>query len=245
MLKPGAIIQCAKESTRTVPPIKDDTKSPVGVTPSLNAPKPGSFTFGGVTDAEIDDYLASYGKPPRAAVRALLNPTDDNIATMAAEEKRRQVIAAYVAQRWTEFQQGKVASATNPTLDAYTTLPLFVGMRLLLLVTPDCKECPRIAKAVKGLVEENPVLDGRLIVVSDDESAALDTLLQFGTSLPVSTVSVRQARSLGWTIFPAAEITDTKHQRQRMVTGNLSGASLRNAVIEMRKSKTAAREGVK
>lgn len=56
-------------------------------------------------DAEISAFLADYGKPPREAVRALLDPTDDNIRAWIRTQQKTLAVAAYVARRMTALQQ--------------------------------------------------------------------------------------------------------------------------------------------
>lgn len=56
-------------------------------------------------DAEISAFLANYGKPPPEAVRALLDPTDDNIRAWIQAQQRTLAVAAYVARRMTVLQQ--------------------------------------------------------------------------------------------------------------------------------------------
>lgn len=70
-------------------------------------------------DAEISAFLAGYGKPPREAVRALLDPTDDNIRAWIRAQRKTLSVAAYVAQRMTALQQenspdGAATTPTNP-----------------------------------------------------------------------------------------------------------------------------------
>ncbi|HUN92445.1 MAG TPA: hypothetical protein VMU33_10335 [Burkholderiaceae bacterium] len=55
-------------------------------------------------DARIDAALASHGKPSREAMRALLDPTDENILAMMRKEDETLAIAAYVGQRMTDLR---------------------------------------------------------------------------------------------------------------------------------------------
>lgn len=60
-------------------------------------------------DANVAAFLANYGKPPQEAVRALLDPTDDNIRAWIRTQEKTLAVAAYVAQRMTALQQGSPA----------------------------------------------------------------------------------------------------------------------------------------
>jgi hypothetical protein len=64
-------------------------------------------------DAAIDAYLAAYGKPPRAAVRALLDPSDENVAALLAEQSRQELRAARVAARLTRLRERQSVSAAS------------------------------------------------------------------------------------------------------------------------------------
>jgi hypothetical protein len=78
----------------------------------------------------VDDFLAGYGKPPREAVRALLDPTDQNIAAWALAQRRTLDLAAYVGNRLTALQRADaspspdaIAPATAPATAAATAGP--------------------------------------------------------------------------------------------------------------------------
>ncbi len=68
-------------------------------------PAPAAPAKGTVTEAQIDDYLAHYGKPPRVAVRALLDPSDDNIAALVNHQAALLALADHIAARMTELQR--------------------------------------------------------------------------------------------------------------------------------------------
>jgi hypothetical protein len=57
-----------------------------------------------VTDAQIDAFLQQYGKPPKEAVRALLDPSDDNILAWLHARRRTLELARYVADRMTALE---------------------------------------------------------------------------------------------------------------------------------------------
>ncbi len=239
MLRPGMMAKCEEKSVANAVPVSTPTANPALSIPNstnIATKLDRALPLGGVSEAMVDEYLASYGKPPREAVRALMNPTDENIAAMAIAEQKRQVIAGYVAQRWTEYQQGQSPKSTKATFDAYTVLPMFVGMRLSLYVSPGCGECEAAVLNVRKLVEENPVLDSRLVIIANDERATLETLMHLGVSMPVSTVTPQQATAAGIAATPVIEIIDTRNARRRMISGIATADALREAVIQLRKS---------
>ncbi len=67
-------------------------------------------------DERISAFLADYGKPPRYAVRALLDPTDDNIRAWIRAQQKTLAAAAYVARRMTALQR-------NPPAEGAASVP--------------------------------------------------------------------------------------------------------------------------
>ena len=241
MLLPGSIVRCQPQPA-TPEPVTPQPHQPAEDKSLLETRPTQRLPIGGVTEEAVDDYLAHYGKPPREAVRALINPTDDNIAAMAAREKQRQIVAAYVAQRWNELQQRESALPGKPALEAYTVLPFFIGVQLNAYLTPDCPACEAAVKVVKQLAAENPVADARLMVITDDERAALDTLLRLGALLPVSTLSPQQALANGLERVPVIEVIDTRTRKRRVIAGVPTLKALRETVIAFRKASQTVKE---
>lgn len=246
MLHPGSMVRCvsAEEIKSQRPEPLVPTVLPPKPIPSSKKDEPLN-SWSGVTEKDIDDYLASYGKPPRAAVRAILNPTDANIAQMGSEEKRMQVIASYVAQRWTEMQQSKSIASAAPTLDAYTMVPAFVGMRVTVVATAECKSCEAIVASVQQLLEEAPVVNARLMMITDDDTMPIETLVKWGSALPANIISFAQARRKGWTEVPTVEITDMKSKKQRTLSGEIDLNRLKGTIMNMRKQSITLGEPAK
>jgi len=65
-------------------------------------------------ERSVDAYLSNFGKPPREAVRALLDPSDANIEAWARQQQDLLTLAARVAARLTEAQARIAAQGGGP-----------------------------------------------------------------------------------------------------------------------------------
>lgn len=204
-----------------------------------DAPAPGSA---GASEAAIDAYLANFGKPPRTAVRALLDPSEENIAALAAEQRKRRIVADYVALRLIRMQAAERLHASKPALDAHTVLPLFAGVQVSAYVTPDCRGCAAAVESLHHLVQMYPVTDARLVVVARQARGALDLLLRAGASLPVVSLSPQAAAARGLQRFPLVEIIDNRSGERRRILGAPEAAALREMVIALRRHTPAPAE---
>lgn len=67
-------------------------------------------------EALVDEALANHGKPPREAMRALLDPSERNIAQWARQQQRTLALATYASARLTAQQQGVQATKPGDTV---------------------------------------------------------------------------------------------------------------------------------
>lgn len=190
---------------------------------------------GGVKESEVNDFLANYGKPSRQAVRALLNPSDENIASMLKVEKSQLAVAAYTAQRRVELSQ---QSGASPNELSQADLPALIGMRITVLVTADCKGCDRVLPFVNQLVTEFPSVDARIGVLGlGDPKEFVIKAAELGVFLPVSKVSTERVRQLRLDTLPAVLVGDTRYQGDPAVLGSISSAlDLERAVVQVRRA---------
>jgi hypothetical protein len=65
-----------------------------------------------ISEAQVDAFLQQYGKPPREAVRALLDPTDENILAWLHARRRTLDNARFVAERMTALEPIAAATAS-------------------------------------------------------------------------------------------------------------------------------------
>ncbi len=186
------------------------------------------------SDADIDRYIASHGKPPREVARALLDPSDANIAAMMRRLQRDQAIAAYVGQRMTELAQ------SDPSLQAAggsapADLPSFSGLRLVLVTRPDCAACDRGAQALQQLVAAYPTLDARVAVAgARDAQQIVQEMARSGVTLPTTAAPdallARIGRAPPWLL-----VADVRQQREGLLSADADAAQLRQALLAFRR----------
>lgn len=228
--------QCTDKPSKPAPPPPVTSKR---VAPAKNSSEQresvGDLVVGGVKESEVNEFLANYGKPSRQAVRALLNPSDDNIASMLKVEKSQLAIAAYTAQRRVELSQLAGASANELS---QADLPALIGMRLTVLVTADCKGCEKFLPIVNQLVTEFPSVDARIGVIGmGDPKEFVIKAAELGVYLPVAKVAVERVRQLRLEALPAILVGDTRYQGDPAVLGAVSSAlDLERAVVQVRRA---------
>lgn len=187
-----------------------------------------------VTEADVDAFLAQHGKPSREAVRALLDPTDENIAAMARRIRQDAAVAAYVASRLTALQEldpGLIA--INPAFNSQD-LPWLSGMRVVLHVATGCRQCEVAAQTLQRLVAESPVLDARLVVHGAKSARAMTlALAQLGVTLHATAASPEDNRFAR--AVPVALVADTRHGRTGVLTQFDTTQELRTAVAAFRR----------
>jgi hypothetical protein len=188
-----------------------------------------------VTEAEVDAYLASYGKPPREAVRAILDPSDEHIRDYGRALRRQAIVASYIGQRLALFQP-EGAAAVKAARSAHTVLPYFLGMRIHVYVARGCTPCAGTVKVVKQLIEEQPAAQAQLFVVTDaGERGVLDALLRWDVSFPTHALTREQAVAQGVRKVPLVEVHDPRGHRSVRLVGVPNLAALRDQVIALRK----------
>jgi len=248
-LRPGATAACPARAAD--PPGTVATPFP-GVTARSPAPPPGERREAPVRaelpidrgiERDIDDFLLQYGKPPRSAVRALLDPSDENIAALRAEQARRETVAAYVAQRLTEIQERpELAESSDPAaLDAARrAVPFLAALRITVLVPADCASCAPLFRTLRQFGRANPVADLRLAVVGADGAAqVLGQLRDADLPVPVTVLSPDAARAFGFPELPAILVQDLRSGRRLALPAAIGAEALREAAVSLRRASLA------
>lgn len=187
------------------------------------------------SEADVDRYISNHGKPPREVARALLEPSDANIAAMMRRLQRDQAIAAFVGQRMTELSQSdpslQVAGNTTPG-----DLPSFSGLRLVLVTRPECAACDRAAQALQQLVAAYPTLDARVAVAgARDAQQIVQEMARSGVTLPTApapeALLARIGRAPPWLLA-----ADVRQQREGLIAAEGDAAQLRQALLAFRRA---------
>jgi len=126
--------------------------------PSADSARPKS-----ITEAQVTEYLAQYGKPPREAVRALLDPTDANIAAWLRKQRQVVSIASYVASRMTEMQLHLEADYPRGSSTSVSQLPAMIQVRVTLYLNSKDASSLRAVRVLQQVVAHHPSIDGRLV----------------------------------------------------------------------------------
>ncbi|MDT8992874.1 hypothetical protein RQP54_18515 [Curvibacter sp. APW13] len=225
-------VQQAELSTNALAPKTAPESVEVPREKSVIAAKPSKQ---GVSEAEVDAYLQNYGKPTRESARAMLDPTDENIAAMARSIRQQTATASYVAGRMTALQQvdpGLVA--INPSF-ASEDLPYLSGMRIVLHTATGCSECDKAVVMLQRLVAESPILDARVVVhgVSDGKALLLE-LARVGITLPATAATPAQGRFAKY--VPVALAADTRYGKEAVMNEFRNTQELRTSLANIRKS---------
>lgn len=127
-------------------------------------------------EARVDAYLANFGKPPRAAVRALLEPSDENIQAFVTDQKNTLSLAAYVAARMTALKDrlapgADAATGQNPALRFQ--LQAFGQARLRLFQKPGETSTASLMQAMAELAQVMPGLQVGVQIVGPLDPAQL------------------------------------------------------------------------
>jgi hypothetical protein len=172
-----------------------------------------SPSAGSITEAQVNEYLAQYGKPPREAVRALLNPTDDNIAAWIRKQREVVAIASYVASRMTQLGSQFEGEWVGGTPMLKSDLPAAIQMRVTLLLKLDNPSSLRAVRALQILVNRYPSIDGRLVQVGPLPDGGLrSSLTKLGAVLPISVSPLETMESVSG---PSLLIEDLRYRVNR------------------------------
>jgi len=167
------------------------------------------------SEAQVTEYLAEYGKPPREAVRALLEPNDANIAAWLRKQRQVISIASYVANRMTEMQsQFENGTQSLPPLPVSKESAL-IQMRATLYLDVTNIDSRQALKALQTVVARYPSIDGRLVQAGrSGHPFPPSSLLRLDTVLPISVLAID---ALDGVTIPSLLIEDLRTGRSLRV----------------------------
>jgi hypothetical protein len=250
-LVPGADISDCRSALRTGitscaasadPPADAPAAAALAPPPGPAASAGSTPPTAGVTEAQIDAYLADFGKPPREAVRALLDPTDEHILGLLRKQNETASVAAFVAARMTELQQRYRIDPPGPWHPVPPDLPAMLQMRVTLFCAPDDEPSRAAAQVLAALADRFPSLQARVALVGTLEGRRLAAAVaRLGSALPVTVVDEDAVDgAFGDLPLPLLEITDLRDSRSwRLDAQGLSLERLRARIVALR----AAAEG--
>ena len=116
-------------------------------------------------EARVDEYLRQYGKPPREAVRALLDPSDRNIERYLMKQQQMLAVVSYVAARMSSLQAAADAQGL-PDLALPQNMASFMQMRLTLVTRAGDPQGQAALAALRQLLLQAPAIDARVQLLS-------------------------------------------------------------------------------
>jgi len=186
-----------------------------------------------IGEAQVTEYLAQYGKPPREAVRALLDPTDANIAAWLRKQRQVVSIASYVASRMTEMQSQLEADNPDRSPTPVSQLPAMIQIRATLYLDSKDASSLRAARVLQRVVARHPSIDGRLVQVEPTPSGLLSTwLTRLDTVLPVSILPPGSAHDAP---LPSLLIEDLRYgSSRRLDATDITPEQLQDQIASLR-----------
>lgn len=186
------------------------------------------------SEEQVDQYLAEYGKPPREAVRALLDPSDANITAWIRKQRQVLSIASYVATRMTEIQS-RLETQVSPGLETPPSeMPMMMQMRATLYLNASEDPSRRAVRALEQLVARYPSIDGRLAQVGLSTEGRLTTwLARVDTALPVAILPSETMQDMP--ALPSLLIEDLRYgSRRRLPAQDITPQQIRDQIVTLR-----------
>jgi len=187
-------------------------------------------------ERQVDAFLARYGKPPREAVRALLDPSDDNILAWLHSQNETLARANYVARRMSALQsQLDTRSARIGPLGARDRAPM-TSVRATLYARDLDAATLAGARSLGELQRRHPRLDARLVRLAPAGTEAPRVPPQWvatlGTRVPIDTVAADVAEAAD---LPQLWVEDLRNgSRRSLHAPSLDEASIEQAIEELR-----------
>jgi hypothetical protein len=190
-LAPGADLSDCRSALRPGPTSCNDIDGPQAVAAADGMMgRTGTRQTPGLED-RVDAYLASYGKPPREAVRALLDPSEENIRAYLRKQDETLAVAAYVAARMTALQQEQRLPVAGTGTGSPGDPVSFQQIRVWLVTEPRDAEAQEALLALRNLARQMPLLQAGVQLVGSlapaqlrEEIAQIDPVLSVGLLAP-------------------------------------------------------------
>lgn len=208
--------------------------APVASTVRSGTSTAATAVVGGVSEKDIDDHLASWGKPSRQAIRAVLNPTDENIIEMRRKNQADLAMSSYIANRASQIDSS--TSAIKVESLGGTEAPALNRMKVILYAPLKCGTCDQMFSALQALAVQAPMLDASIAVTSPaSEKDIIVELARLGLTLPVRTSQSNELARLAKKP-PFLHIVDAKNQLEGTIPASATADEIKVAIISYRKS---------
>ncbi|MEB8605622.1 hypothetical protein OW715_13485 [Acidithiobacillus ferriphilus] len=197
-------------------------------------------------DQKEKRFYKNYGKPPKAAAAALLDPTPENIKGWALEEIRSQNNAAAVAAALTEEEKKIENSEQNipSEVAAEAKMPTYFADDMTIIMWGGGEKCPacKAQQAVlQAMAAENPTMSISEKLVG---KASLQKVVDFethnGLDFNVLPATKSEAVKAGIKALPSLAITDDEYHHAAVLTGFVNVKQLRGFIMALRRNGIAA-----
>ena len=235
----GAFCQAVRGADTLVPGADlADCRSALRIGPSTCAESEGS-TEAAMPDApqeaaegaaapdlekRVDAYLAAYGKPPREAVRALLEPSEAHIRDLLRKQEETLAMASFVAMRMTQLQDAQVPRPAWGDAILQRDRNAVGQMRVRLVASPHGQGFHDALRALRGLARELPALQAGVLLVGTfsprelrAEISRIDPALSVDVAPPgeiegdaLAVFQVDDLRNRRTATIPAASVTSSQ-----------------------------------
>jgi len=190
---------------------------------------------GSPMDARIDSYLANYGKPPREAVRALLEPTDDNIRSYLQQQERTLSLAGYVASRMTALKQATGIGAEERDVESRDE-QTFRQLRLSLYQRAGDSSTADAMSALAALSRSTPTLQAGVRLAGPLDFTRLQD--EIGRIDPSLTVAIAPSQAVDSSRLPLLRLEDLQSGSSYDIDArNLNIQKIRAAAFAIRASR--------
>jgi hypothetical protein len=221
--------------TRTAPVLTPARNEIPVASPSAPAIATKSAVIGGVSDKEVEDFLQRWGKPSSEAVRATLNPTDENIAAMRKRNMADVALARYIGNRSAQIDPTS-SSPQNVESLGVGEAPALIRMKVILYTGIKCPACDRQITGLQTLTTQAPMLDASIAVVGNvSEKDLIIELARLGVVLPMRIAPPGEINRLGKNP-PFFHVVDLKNQSEGTLPSATESDEIKLSIINFRKT---------
>jgi hypothetical protein len=186
-----------------------------------------------VGEMQVNEFLANYGKPPREAVRALLDPSYSNISAWLRKQREVVAIASYVASRMTELGAHIEGNPTTTPPMLASHLPATMQMRATLFFKLQDPASLQAIRALQGVVSRYPSIAGRLEQIGPPPASQRGTwLAALNTVMPISIASPDTTDNIS---LPSLLIEDLRYKTSLQVDATgLTAKEICDRIVALR-----------
>lgn len=175
----------------------------------------------------IDKYLKNYGKPPRAFVRAMYDPSDANIRKWLAEEQKRHAIINYMISREAEM----APDVASVHMDSGADFMTYYGTEITSYLDPHDPASLDEIQALKSLESAHGTVTVHVRLIGGSATQAIELIKKLNLIFDVAPITAATARQNGITHTPTLVITNPERNIAPQVLFGYASASTMESYI--------------